>query len=437
MLELWFAIIKLWPAWLGMVALIAASGFFSGSETALFSLTSDDLKAYSKGTRIQQRIARLMQQPDRLLTAILFCNLLINLSYFALSVVAARKLSDQGYSTTAGVLSLTALFLIIIFGEVIPKSLAVAFRRKMSELNIVPLSAVVRFLDSLLPFIQMQTRALRRTFWQHIEFEPQLDADDLEKVVDLSVQSAGTIDVERVILHNILDLSELTVEEVMRPRGTYLAMEKPATPAQFQKGLPPGGMVVVKQYGDQQQDPMVQTMPAGSRPLEPDEPLPDEKVMFVPWCAKVSSALLQMQTHEYRNAIVINEYGDTIGILCRDDIVDTVFSTQPSRTRRVLKREPVLQIDENRYHVDSLVTMRYLAQSLELDVDIRNVPNATLAGRLIEELGGFPTVGDTINWGGYRIRVIEVTSFGRSRVLMTKEETSPSSEDTQEENNAW
>jgi hypothetical protein len=82
-----------WPGMLAMGCLILASGFFSASETAFFYLTRDQIRNFGSGKPRQQMVAALLSDPDRLLTAVLFWNLVINLSYFAISVVIAHRLS--------------------------------------------------------------------------------------------------------------------------------------------------------------------------------------------------------------------------------------------------------------------------------------------------------------------------------------------------------
>ena len=94
--------IAIWfPGALALLALICASGFFSGSETAIFYLSRAELRQFSKGKSSEQIVAALAADADRLLTAVLFWNLLINLSYFAVSGVIAKELADEGQPAAA------------------------------------------------------------------------------------------------------------------------------------------------------------------------------------------------------------------------------------------------------------------------------------------------------------------------------------------------
>ena len=132
-------------------------------------------------------------------------------------------------------------------GEVLPKSVAVVFRHQLASLVSWPLALAVRILDPIIPGLSNVTRLARRTFWPHIKREPHLEAEDLERVVEASQQSEEIIRQERQVLHNILDLSEITVEEVMRPRGTYVSLRSPVRLSDLKGQVPPSDYVVIQQ----------------------------------------------------------------------------------------------------------------------------------------------------------------------------------------------
>ena len=125
--------------------------------------------------------------------------------------------------------SFASLFAIILLGEVLPKTLAVVFRTGLAVRVSWPLAATVRLFDPIAPLFLTTTRFARRTFWPHVTREPYLEPDDLEQAVENTELSDDVADQERQVLHNILDLSEIGVEEVMRPRGTYVVLTPPVS----------------------------------------------------------------------------------------------------------------------------------------------------------------------------------------------------------------
>lgn len=405
--------------WLIMLAvLVAASAFFSSSETALFFLSHDDLRRFRLGNAGERLAAKLLQDPDRLLTAILFWNLIINLLYFAITVIVTHKLADAGHPTLAGAFSLFGLFFIILLGEVLPKSAAVVFGRMMSRVQSLPLSLAVRLLDPVLPRLGQLTKVARRTFWPKLQREPHLEAADLERLVEVAEQSEEVVQQERQVLHNILDLSEIHAEEVMRPRGTYVTMTPPVHLADLKGEVPPGEYVALLKEGTED---VTSAIGVSGFTMFPKRHLEQaaELAPSIPWCATLAYALSQMRKRLTGVASVVNEYGETIGIVLEEDILDTVLSAQPSRARRLLQREPVLQVADNCFHVDGITTLRYLCKRLHRDYEPSPEGLVTVAGLVYDELGHLPETGDECTWQGCTLRVFAVDARGRLRVALS------------------
>lgn len=409
------------PLWLpgaaAMCCLVLASGFFSGSETAIFYLSRDELRSLQIGRSRERLAAALLRDPDRLLTAILFWNLLINLTFFAVSVATARRLVNHDHPTAAGLMSVISLAAIIIFGEVMPKGLAVVFRRPIAVFVGWPLALAVKVLDPVLPALRRITRGLRRVFWPKLTPEPYLEVDDLEKAIELSNAGRDVILREQQVLHNILDLSEITVEEVMRPRGTYDLWTRPVHRQDLIGRLRDADYLLLQ---DDVPDSIAAAVPLNELRDVPVRNVESraENVIHVPWCASLSSTLEQMRSSVVSVAAVVNEYGETIGVVTYEDLVDTIVAPLPSRTRRVLRREPVLQVAPRLFHVDGLTTLRYLSQRLGVDYEPTADGLVTVSGLLHDLLERLPVVGDECAWSGWRIKVIDVLDRGKVRVMV-------------------
>lgn len=417
--------IAIWfPGALALLALICASGFFSGSETAIFYLSRDELRQFSRGKPSEQIIAALAADADRLLTAVLFWNLLINLSYFAVAGVIAKTLADQGMTAAAGFFSVGSLLGIILFGEVLPKSLSIVFRKKIAVMVSWPLAISVRILDPVIPLLQNISRLMRRTFWPQIQKESYLHSEDLERAVDASGASEEVIRHERQILHNILDLSEMLVEEAMRPRGTYLTFNMPFKLEDLTKITPNTDYIILRRReNDSDEINQIISLTDLSSFSEKTFNQKSKRIIHVPWCANLADVFSRFQAEDCHFASVVNEYGETIGIATYDDIVDTILSPEPSRAKRILQREPVSEVAPGVYHVEGITTFRYLCRKLQQEFELADDGLLTVAGMFHEKLERLPEVGDLCDWKGYRLKVIEVRRLGHLIAELKKVES--------------
>ena len=403
----------LWvPGTLLMACLILASGLFSGSETALFYLSRDDLRRMLNGTAGERMAASLMRNPDRLLTVVLFWNLLINLAYFAVSIVVAKRLVDSGHSALAGLISVGGLVSIILFGEVAPKSLAVVFRKQIAVWASWPLAIAVRVLEPVLPFLNMTTQGLLRGLWPRLEAEPYLEVDDIERAVEYSELGVELIHVEQQMLRRILDLSDMKAEELMRPRGSFPTLSIPVSLADLQALDPLPDYLLMTDPHDETVRKALAIKDLTALP-ETNIEKSAEDVVFIPWCGSASDALSQLRHRVMEVACVVNEYGETVGILTEDDLVDTIFNPTSSRTRRVVGRDPI-EKTKSGWKAAGLTTLRYLGERLGCEYEPGNDGLLTIAALLHEELERFPVIGDQCVWQGFRLTVTHAGERGES-----------------------
>ena len=215
--------------WTAMAVLLGLSAFFSASEAALFSLRATDRSALQTGSAGQRRAYALLQDADRLLSAILFWNLVVNITYFSLTSRIGLKLqADPAISTTTvAVFTVGALIVLIFCSEMLPKSVAVLKARHISSWVSYPLGLAVRVVDPVMPGLRVVNLLSRRLLWPTFAAEPYLQVNDLERAIELSTQDSQLVDQEQHVLRNLVALSELTVDECMRPRS-QLVMLRPS-----------------------------------------------------------------------------------------------------------------------------------------------------------------------------------------------------------------
>jgi CBS domain containing-hemolysin-like protein len=283
-----------------------------------------------------------------------------------------------------------------------------------------PLAASVRLVDPIAPHLATLTGALRRAFWPHLKPESFLDSADLERAIEASTASREVVQMEQQVLHNVLDLSEIRLEEAMRPRGSYLVMTPPIRLSDLRGPMPAGGFVAVREADSDDVDRIVPLFDLSSLPEENVESKALE-LMHLPWSATLADALQLVRTKKAPAVSVVNEHGETIGISTRDDLLDALLIPEADRAKRLLRRDPVLEIGPGIFHVEGITTLRHLAARLALpDYVPDEEENVTVAGLLAEELEHVPEIGETVRWRGYAFKVIEVTDRTVHRVLVER-----------------
>lgn len=404
------------PGLAAMGVLILASGFFSSSEAALFSLDRRERRQLAGGGQAARTALRLLDDPDRLLTAVLFWNLLINLVYFAIVSMISLRFDREGQGAIGAALTVGALLALIVFSEMLPKTLAVLVPRNVARIVAVPLAASVRALDPVLPALRTANLLSRRLFCPTFEPESYLQVGDLERAVQLSTGNAALLQQEQQVLENLVLLSEIRVEELMRPRTNCQVFRPPVSLADLEGQLTPSGYLLVTEPDS---DEVAGAIALKSLSVVPSEHLEAyaHAVPYVPWCTSVAAVLDTVFRGPSGVAAVINENGETIGILSQDDILETIFTPAGSRVERILDRKPMRLIEPGRWHVSGMTSLRRLRRHFNTECPPSR--NVTVAGVMQEVLERFPEPGDTCVWGPFAFRVLEAPQRGPMLVELT------------------
>lgn len=399
-----------------MLALAAVSAFFSCSEAALFSLQPDDRRALKQGNRGQRAAIELMGRPDRLLTAILFCNLLANVAFFTLTSIISFQLEHDGRRGEAATLAFVMLVILIAACEMIPKSIGVQFPRALAGAVSLPLAAVVRALDPVMPVFTWANKSLQRILVPNFVREPYLDVSDLERAIELSTADANLAARERSALQNIVLLTELSAEEVMRPRPSFHAFQPPVKLEDVQLDPPESGYLLVTEPDS---DEIAGAVPLKHMPTVPKQHLEHyaRPTVYVPWCATVAAVLDELERNQREVAVVVNELGETIGVITVDDVLETVFEEDSSRSARLLATSSIVPTGEGRWQVTGMTNLRRLGR--HFGVPLEQVQSVTVGGLLQELLQRMPTEGDEASWSGFDFRVLDGPEPGPLKALVT------------------
>jgi CBS domain containing-hemolysin-like protein len=389
-----------------MGVLILLSALFSGSEAALFSLNHRNRKSLPSAGIGGRIAAHLLKDPERLLSAVLFWNLLINMTYFAITAIVGAKLEldETAGRTVAVVFTILSLLAIIFFSEMLPKSLAVLAPRRLSVLVGPPLSLAVRLVSPVLPLVAVTNLAASRLIWPTFEPEPEIDLADIERAIELGTDDAALLQRERMALRGLVEMAETRVSELMRPRNKLWLCSDLSDRSVVTEKMPPSGYLMVT---DATGEMIVKAI--GVRMLRPSQ-LDDlesvaEPVIYVPWSALVSQVLDQLNDEDRSVAVVVNEFGELVGAVSIDHILRHVLAPRQGADANFFGTADVQQIAPDHYRVLGTASVRSLAKQLGIDVSGEGI--TTVAGFIQRHNERLPRQGDTAPMGRFTLTVIE------------------------------
>ncbi len=393
------------PSLLAMGVLVLLSGFFSASEAALFSLHARDrrrLRQRGAGGRIA---TGLLRDPERLLSAVLFWNLLINMTYFGLASIIGAKLeyASDGGSSAAIAFTVVSLLTLIFFSEMLPKSFAVLAPMKLSVLVSAPLAVAIKIVSPLLPLVKVGNLAASRLIWPSFVPEAEIDLSDIERAIELGTGDAALLQRERVALQGLVEMADIRVDELMRPRSKLTIVSHPPDRSAFAGGVPAGGYLMLTM--DEGETIAAAIGVPMLRPSQMDDlPSAAEPVIYVGWTARVSQVLDRLNDEDRSVAVVVNEFGETIGALSIDDILRRVLAGRVGRDDDIGGGGAIQKIDEDCYRVAGSVSVRALTKQLAIDVPDERT--ATVGGFLQRHNERRPRLGDTAPLEGWELKVV-------------------------------
>jgi len=406
-----------------ILLLIVLSAFFSSSETAFTSLSFLQIRSLETDDRKSSRLAsRLAKSPDILLTTILIGNNIVNLTASALTTTFALKIGGS-YAVSYGTGILTLL--ILIFGEIVPKQLAIthnmAFARfsagiiKMMSVLLFPLIAVIRFVSNTI------TRLFNR------ESEGSMSLDALMHVVDVAENEGIVDEYETSLVQRVLHFSEAPVKSVMTHRTDLFSLSHTLTLGEAFSSIVNSKFSRIPLYGESPEDivgvvlirDLLLAEVEGKTESRLDEYM--IKPVFVPENRKVDGMLFEFQQNKQQIAIVLDEYGGLSGIVTLEDIIEQLFGEiydehEVGHILRIQKEE-----QKNSYLIMADTSLQEISDELDLHLDNMQELNKTLAAYLIETLGTIPVTGEIlgVDYGKYEILEMNKNRIERVRLVLT------------------
>ena len=383
---------------LAMVICIVFSAYFSASETAFSSLNRARMKAMAEqGDKRAERALALAEQYDRLLSTLLIGNNIVNIAVASIgTVMFVRYYGDMGATISTVVITIVVL----IFGEISPKSLAKDSPERFAMLS-APLLRVLMWVLAPLNFLFSQWKRLLTVVFR-VKDGRKLTQQELLVLVDEVEQEGGIDRDEGELLRSAIEFPDQEAEEILTHRVDLEAVQVSASREEVAKVFRETRYSRLLVYGEDLDD--IQGVVHLKDFCDAPEGASLKDLMtaplFVPPSVKISALLRQLQRSKSHVAVVSDEFGGTLGIVTLEDILEELVGEIWDEHDEV--EEPVRQTGEGAYLISC-------AESPEIMKDLFHEDpgddNTTMGGWVAEQLGRIPVQGDTFLWEELKVTV--------------------------------
>jgi len=404
----------LWLTLLAIIVLLMLSGFFSGSETALTAASKARLLQMEKaGDRRAGAVGRLIEDRERLIGALLLGNNLVNILAASLATSVFLTLFGQ-----AGVAYATVVMtlVVLIFAEVLPKTLAIGDPDRFSRTVAPPVRLLVMVLSPFVAGVQVLIAAILRGFGvTAAEGKNALSAtEEIRGQLDLLHAEGNVVKDDRDRLGGLLDLGELQVADIMVHRTSMLALDGDVPPdriiaealASPHSRLPlwehePDNIIGILHVKD-----LLRAIQAeGGDASNVDVKAIATEPWFVPETTLLTHQLNAFRKRKAHFALVVDEYGDVQGLVTLEDIIEEVVGEIADE--HDIEVHGVRPQPDGSVHVDGSIPIRDINRAM--DWELSDDDATTTAGLVIHEARRIPEAGQTFTIDGFRFEILRRT----------------------------
>jgi len=415
----------------GLTVLMMCSFFFSGSETALSALTKVQLQKYREDKKKSSAsIVKFLDNPRRLFITVLFGNILVNMAFVSITGSLIYNILFKGQNPgLAYVVAIAAqTFVLLVFGEITPKTYAIKHSEKFSKSAAGPLWV---FSQVIYPF-RKTLRFITDIFLPLLGVRPEhekvpLTSDEIRAIIKATEEEGALEAEEREILHNIFDLPDIEAREAMIPRIKMVSVEISTSIQEafrmtqksgfsrlpvyrksidnicgifYVKDLPRWKGLSIEEWGGRTVEQLtIEEFLAHSEMLNELNPGNEKTLVRPPYfvfMAKKIGALMREMTREKKQmAILLDEFGGVSGMITTEDIVEEVlgeiFDEYDTVSELTITRDPA---DPASFLIPGFASVRSVNKHLKLRIDVPGID--TIGGYAVRLFGSIPLQGDVI-----------------------------------------
>lgn len=400
-----------------LLILIAMSSFFSMSETALMSISKIRLRhMVEEEVPNAKLVEKLLEDPNKLLGAILIGNNIVNIGASSLATIVATNIfGSGGVGIATGVMTI----LVLIFGEITPKSIA----KQKSEAVALKVAKIIRLVVFIFkPFISIFT-GISSLFIKVLGGDPNatesfITEEELKTMVDVSEEEGVLENVEKEMIFNVFDFADQQVKDIMVQRVDIVSIDEEADYDEVMEVIKSEQFSRIPVY-NQTIDNIIGVLNVKDLAMveNPRENFDIKKYIREPYYTfefkKVVELFKEMKKTRNHIAVVLDEYGGTVGIVTIEDLVEEIVGEIEDEYDE--DKSSVQVISDNEYVFDGSVRLHDISDIIGVNIESEEFDS--VGGLMISELGRMPEQNEEVVIGNIRL-VAEETE--KNRILKVR-----------------
>ena len=413
--------VDLWIEITTLAILIGLSGFFSGLEVALVGIRkSKVVQLFNEGKKGSKALHKLKMNPSWMMSSVNLGNNLVNVGASALATtVAMRLFGNDGLGIAVGIMT----FLILVFGEITPKTYCNANSTKVA-LRCAPILLVFSYVFyPVVKFFETITNGVVRITGSS-QTPPPITEDEIKGVIDQGLEENALEKEEMELVHGALKFDDTVIRSVMTPRTKMFVLNSKMLLFEALPQINQRGHSRIPIFGDTSDD-IVGFIHVSDvlKELEKDNKMVSleqiaRKAVFASQEKMISSMLKEMKGRKTHMAIVVDEHGGVEGLVTLEDLLEEIVGEIEDET------DVIKQVTYERIDQDTIITNGDIEIDVINDLFKTNIPDgddyASLNGLLHEKLQDIPQEGDKIETNELRIIVEKVSKNVPKRIRIEK-----------------
>lgn len=395
------------PQLVALVVLLILSAFFSSAETSLVSVNQIRMRSLAENGNVKaKRVLAITSNQSKMLSAILIGNNIVNISASSLATIVAQRIwGNAAVSIATGVLTI----LVLIFGEISPKTLATANADKLAMLFSGPIRILMIVLTPFIIIINFLAKGVLRLLgYKEDKNKTSFTEDELRTIVEVSHEEGVLENDEREMINNVFDFGESQAKDVMIPRIDMTCISIDSTFDEIVEVFRKDKYTRLPVY-ETSVDNVIGIINVKDLLLcEDKKNFSVQNILRKPYYTyeykKISELMEELKKTSNNFTIIVDEYGSTVGMITLEDLLEEIVGEIRDEYDED-EVDDILQVNENEYLILGTTRLSELEDLVDLPDSEEEDDYDTVGGFIVSQLGRLPQTGDEITINNLRFVV--------------------------------